>query len=73
MQIDMTKVKNNTFDIYFYLIISKRSIQNVLDKSVQFEIIDNFNYFLKQNDLIILIESIQDTLQNFNQGRSKYG
>ena len=73
MQLDMTEVRKDTFDIDFDFIISKRAIQNVLDKSMQFEIIDNFGYFLKQNGLMILIESSQDALQNINQERSKYG
>jgi len=73
IQLDMTEVNNNTFDIDFDFIISKRAIQNVLDKSLQFEVIDNFGYFLKQNGIMILIESSEDALQNINQERSKYG
>ena len=73
IQLDMTEADQNTFNSKFDYIISKRSIQNVLDHNLQMEAIDNFGYFLNDDGLMILVESSNDALQNINLERGKYG
>lgn len=69
----MTRVKKNTFDTKFDFIISKRAIQNVIDRKLQLQTIDNFGYFLKKGGLMILVESSNDAQANINLERKKYG
>lgn len=73
MELDMTDVSKKTFSSKFDYIISKRSIQNVLDPILQMEVIDNFGYFLNDDGYMILVESNNDALQNINIERKKYG
>ena len=73
MQLDMTEASQNIFNSKFDFVISKRSIQNVLDINLQMEAIDNFGKFLDNEGLMILVESSSDALKNINLEREKYG
>ena len=71
--LDMSKVSDNTFDIKFDYIISKRAIQNILSTKIQLKIIDNLGLHLKRSGKIILIESSSSAQKNINVMRKKYG
>jgi len=71
-QLDMTEIKNDQFDDQFDFIISKRAIQNVIDTNLQLEAIDNFGKFLKNDGLMVLVESSKQAQDNINNLRSKY-
>ena len=71
-QLDMTEVNKNSFNQKYDYIISKRAIQNVLDKNLQLKAIDKFGYFLKKNGTMILVESSNTAQQNINLFRKKY-
>ena len=72
-QLDMTQVDSKTFDLKFDFIVSKRSIQNVIDHKLQIEAIDNFGNFLNDDGLMILVESSNDAQQRINFARKEYG
>ena len=72
-QLDMTEVNPETFDKKFDFIISRRAIQNVIDKELQLEVIDNLGYFLQESGLMILVESSQTAQDRINLERDKYG
>lgn len=72
-QFDMTLVSKNSFQEKFDFIISKRAIQNVINRKLQLKTIDNFGYHLKENGLMILVESSNTAQKNINMFRKKYG
>lgn len=72
-QLDMTEIDSDTFDQKFDFIVSKRSIQNIIDQDLQLEIIDNFGRFLKDDGSMIFVESSCDAQQRINSARSEYG
>ena len=72
VQLDMTEVNLKSFNEKFDFIVSKRAIQNVIDNQLQIEAIDNFGAFLKNDGLMILVESSQDNLNTINFEREKY-
>ena len=72
-QLDMTLINSDTFNSKFDFIISKRSIQNVIDHQLQLNAIDNFGNFLTDDGLMILVESSNDAQQRINLSREKYG
>jgi cyclopropane fatty-acyl-phospholipid synthase-like methyltransferase len=67
IQLDISKIKKNSFKKKFDYIISKRTIQNILNHSLQLKIIDTLGLFLKKNGSIILVESSEDAQKNINQ------
>jgi len=69
IQLDITEIKKNSFKNKFDYIISKRTIQNVLNQSLQLKIIDTLGLFLKKNGRIILVESSKDAQNNINLER----
>jgi ubiquinone/menaquinone biosynthesis C-methylase UbiE len=69
IQLDISKIKKNSFKEKFDYIISKRTIQNILNHSLQLKIIDTLGLFLKKNGSIILVESSKDAQNNINQER----
>jgi hypothetical protein len=69
IQLDISKIKKNSFKKKFDYIISKRTIQNILNHSLQLKIIDTLGLFLKKNGSIILVESSEDAQKNINQER----
>jgi len=69
IQLDISKIKKNSFKGKFDYIISKRTVQNILDHSLQLKIIDTLGLFLKKNGRIILVESSQNAQNNINQER----
>jgi ubiquinone/menaquinone biosynthesis C-methylase UbiE len=69
IQLDISKIKKNSFKEKFDYIISKRTIQNILNYSLQLKIIDTLGLFLKKNGSIILVESSKDAQNNINQER----
>lgn len=71
-QLDMTEVSADTFDSKFDFIISKRAIQNVIDHNIQMQTIDKFGSFLKDDGLMILVESSKQAQSNINFERRKY-
>lgn len=69
IHLDISKIKKNSFKDKFDYIISKRTLQNVLNHSLQLKIIDTLGLFLKKNGRIILVESSQNAQNNINQER----
>lgn len=71
-QLDMTDINNETFDQKFDYIITKRAIQNVLEEKLQIQTIENLGHFLKDDGLMILVESSADAQNRLNTVREKY-
>jgi len=69
IQLDISKIKENSFKDKFDYIISKRTIQNVLNHSLQLKVVDALGLFLKKNGRIILVESSKDAQNNINKER----
>jgi 2-polyprenyl-3-methyl-5-hydroxy-6-metoxy-1,4-benzoquinol methylase len=69
VQLDLSKIKKNTFKDKFDYIISKRVIQNLTSQNLQLKIIDSLGLFLKKNGFLILVESSKNAQKNINQER----
>jgi len=72
LQLDMTVVSDKDITNKFDFIFSKRAIQNVLDEKAQLSTIDNFGSFLKNDGLMILVESSKTAQNRLNNERIKY-
>ncbi len=72
MQLDMTDINQDTFEQKFDYIISKRAIQNVLEEELQFQTIENLGNFLKEDGIMILVESSATAQNRLNEERKKY-
>ena len=72
IQLDMTDIDNSTFDKKYDFIISKRAIQNVLEERLQIQTIEKLSHFLKDDGLMILVESSATAQNRLNIVREKY-
>jgi len=72
IQQDMTDINSSSFDKKYDFIISKRAIQNVLEEKLQIQTIENLGHFLKDDGLMILVESSGNAQNNLNFEREKY-
>lgn len=72
IQQDMTDINKDSFDQKYDFIISKRAIQNVLDQKLQIQTIENLGHFLKEDGIMILVESSADAQNRLNFERKKY-
>ena len=70
---DMTEIKQNSFNSTFDFIISKRAIQQVTDQKLQIKVIDNLGSLLKDNGIIILVENSNTVQTKINSVRHEYG
>ena len=72
IQQDMTDINSSSFDKKYDFIISKRAIQNVLEEKLQIQTIENLGHFLKDDGLMILVESSANAQNSLNFEREKY-
>ena len=72
IQQDMTDINKSSFDKKYDFIISKRAIQNVLEEKLQIQTIENLGHFLKDDGLMILVESSATAQNRLNLAREKY-
>ena len=72
IQLDMTDINKSTFDKKYDFIISKRAVQNVLEERLQIQTIENLGHFLKDDGLMILVESSATAQNRLNIAREKY-
>tara|TARA_B100000315_G_C14550301_1_gene575416 strand:- start:36 stop:821 length:786 start_codon:yes stop_codon:yes gene_type:complete len=70
---DISLTNNRTFDTKYDYIISKRTIQNILSRKMQLNVIDKLGYHLKANGLMILVESSQTAQKKINKCRKLFG
>ena len=72
IQQDMTDINTSSFDKKYDFIISKRAIQNVLEEKLQIQTIENLGHHLKEDGLMILVESSANAQKRLNDLREKY-
>ncbi len=72
VQQDMTDINKDSFDQKFDYVITKRAIQNVLEEDLQLKTIENLGYFLKDDGVMILVESSANAQNRLNYEREKY-
>ena len=72
IQQDMTDITRSSFEKKYDFIISKRAIQNVLEQDLQIQTIENLGNFLKDDGLMILVESSASAQKRLNLVRKKY-
>mgnify|MGYP006074241787 FL=1 len=72
IQQDMTDINKDSFDQKYDFIISKRAIQNVLEQKLQIQTIENLGHFLKEDGVMILVESSANAQNSLNFEREKY-
>ncbi len=72
IQQDMTDINSSSCDKKYDFIISKRAIQNVLEEKLQIQTIENLGHFLKDDGLMILVESSGNAQNSLNFEREKY-
>lgn len=72
IQQDMTDITSSSFEKKYDFIISKRAIQNVLEQDLQIQTIENLGSFLKDDGLMVLVESSADAQKRLNSARKKY-
>ncbi len=69
---DISLTNNITFEKKYDYIISKRTIQNILSRKMQLDVIDKLGYHLKTNGLMILVESSQTAQKKINKYRKLF-
>ena len=69
---DISLTNNRTFEKKYDYIISKRTIQNILSRKMQLNVIDKLGYHLKRNGLMILVESSQTAQKTINKYRKLF-
>ena len=69
---DISLINNTTFEKKYDYIISKRTIQNILSRKMQLNVIDKLGYHLKANGLMILVESSQTAQKRINKYRKLF-
>ena len=72
IQQDMTDINKDSFDQKYDFIITKRAIQNVLEQKLQIQTIENLGRFLKEDGIMILVESSANAQNRLNFEREKY-
>ena len=72
IQQDMTDINSSSFEKKYDFIISKRAIQNVLEQDLQIQTIENLGNFLKDDGMMVLVESSADAQKRLNLARKKY-
>jgi len=70
--LDLRLINKKTFAEEFDYIISKKTIQSILNYNSQCRVIDNAGFFLKKNGFMILVESSKKGLKNINLFRKKF-